>query len=372
MSVAPPTSAAAPGSAHLHSLRVAEIERLTDDAVAISFDVPGDLRDAYRFTQGQHVAIRCELAGDDVRRNYSICSAATSETLRVAVKLLREGVFSSYALTELKPGDTLEVLPPHGGFFTPLDPGQRKRYVAIAAGSGITPILSLIATTLEVERGSDFTLLYGNRTSRSIMFLEELADLKNRHTERLALHHVLSREARGIELFDGRIDAERLRRFYSTSLLGPGEVDEWFLCGPMAMVDDLIAVLGELGVDLNRVHRELFFTGNGPASPTQPRRGAKSSVGNASQVTIRLDGRESSFELDPSHETILDGALQVRGDAPYACRGGVCATCRAKLLDGEVEMDREYALEQDQKESGYVLTCQARPTTKRVVVDYDT
>lgn len=369
MSAAPTNAPARPGSAHFHSLRVAEIEQLTDDALAITFEIPEELEETYRFTQGQHVAIRCELAGDDVRRNYSLCSPATTGPLRVAVKRLEDGVFSNYAHTELEPGDALEVLPPHGSFFTPLDPDQRRRYVAVAVGSGITPVLSLIATTLEVEPESEFTLLYGNRTSRSIMFLEELEDLKNRHTDRFALHHVLSREARGVELLDGRIDGERLRRLCSANLLDPATADEWFLCGPMAMVEELTSTLTALGVDPRRVHRELFFTENG-APPRRPRR-PRPDAPSACQVTIRLDGRESRFELDPVRQTILDGALGVRGDAPYACRGGVCATCRGKLLDGEVEMDHEYALEPDLKESGYVLTCQARPTTGRVVVDYD-
>ena len=362
--------AAPSSSAHFHPLRVAEVERLTDDAVAITFDVPQELQDAYRFTQGQHVAIQCELAGDDVRRNYSLCSPATSGTLRVAVKLLEGGAFSSYAHGKLTPGDRLEVLPPHGRFFTPLDAGQQKRYVAIAAGSGITPVLSLMSTTLQVESSSAFTLLFGNRTTKSIMFLEELEDLKNRHPERLAIYHVLSREARGIEILDGRIDGERLRRFCST-LLVPEAVDEWYLCGPMSMVEDLRSTLGELGVDSRRVHRELFYAGNGAVSARPPERDAGDASAKACQVTIRLDGRESEFGLDPARETILDGALLVRGDAPYACRSGVCATCRARLVEGEVEMDHEYALEEDQKESGYVLTCQSRPTSQRVIVDYD-
>jgi ring-1,2-phenylacetyl-CoA epoxidase subunit PaaE len=370
MSAVPATKPPPAGSTHFHPLRVAEIDPLTDDAVAITFEVPDELRDTYHFTQGQHVAIRCEPAGDDVRRNYSMCSPATSGTLRVAVKRLPDGVFSTYAHSKLRPGDSLDVLPPHGGFFTPLHPSQQKRYVAIAAGSGITPVLSIIATTLEVEPDSDFTLVYGNRTSKSIMFLEELEDLKNRHPERLAIHHVLSREARGIEIFDGRIDRGRLSRF-CPALLDPGAVDEWFLCGPMAMVDELISTLGELGVEPRRVHRELFHTENGAAPARRPSRSPASASADRCKVTIRLDGRESSFEIDPELERILDGALKVRSDAPYACRGGVCATCRAKLLEGGVEMDHEYALELEQKESGYVLTCQARPTTGRVVVDYD-
>jgi ring-1,2-phenylacetyl-CoA epoxidase subunit PaaE len=355
---------------HFHSLRVADVEPLTDDAVAITFDVPEDLRETYRFTQGQHIAIRCLVAGDDVRRNYSLCTPATSQTMRVAVKRIAEGVFSGYAHTELAPGDLLEVLPPHGSFFTRLDPAQSKRYVAIAAGSGITPILSLIATTLEVETDSQFTLLYGNRTSRSIMFLEEIEDLKNRYPERFAIHHVLSREARGVDLFDGRIDGERLRRFCS-GLFEPGQIDEWFLCGPMEMVEDLRSTLSQLGADPRTVHLELFHASNGAAAAQSFKPANGAAVQGDCRVTIRLEGRESSFELDPRRETILDGALQVRGDAPYACRGGVCATCRAKLVQGEVEMDHEYALEADEKEAGYVLTCQARPLTERVVVDFD-
>jgi ring-1,2-phenylacetyl-CoA epoxidase subunit PaaE len=357
------------GAGRFHPLRVAEVERLTDDSIAITFDVPDELRETFRFIQGQHVAIRCELAGDDVRRSYSICTPATSGQLRVAVKLLEGGAFSGYAHTELEPGDALEVLPPHGSFFTALDRGQRKRYVAIAAGSGISPVLSLIATALEVEGESEFTLLYGNRTSRSIMFLEELEDLKNAHPDRLALFHVLSRESRGVDLLDGRIDGARLRSLCAAGVVGPDAADEWFVCGPLAMVQELVATLAALGVDPHRVHRELFFTGDVPTAPAT--RTTELPGAEVCEVTIRLDGRESRFEIDPALETILEGALSVRADAPYACRGGVCATCRARLLEGEVEMDHDYALELEQREAGYVLTCQSRPTTRKVTVDYD-
>jgi ring-1,2-phenylacetyl-CoA epoxidase subunit PaaE len=359
-----------PSSTRFHELRVGEIERLTDDAIAITFEVPEELRETYRFVQGQHVAIRCRPAGDDVRRNYSLCSPATSQKLRVAVKRIEDGVFSDYAHTKLAPGDELEVLPPHGRFFTDLDPSQCKRYVAVAAGSGITPILSLISTALEIEPESSFTLLYGNRTSRSIMFLEEIEDLKNRFLERFVVHHVLSRESHGIDLFDGRLDGDRLRRF-CTTLLDPAGVDEWFLCGPIEMVEDLRSALAGLGVSSRAVHIELFHTENGTGPTRKSTVAISSGVQGTCSVTIRLEGRESSFEIDPGQDTILDGALRVRADAPYACRGGVCATCRAKLMSGTVEMDHEYALEADEKEAGYVLTCQARPTSNQVAVDFD-
>jgi ring-1,2-phenylacetyl-CoA epoxidase subunit PaaE len=363
------TRASRPGTAHFHPLKIAEIERLTEDAVAITFDVPDELRQTYQFVQGQHVAIRCSAIGDEVRRNYSVCSSAASGTLRVAVKRLEGGAFSNYAVSTLRPGCVLEVLPPHGGFFTPLDPRQRKHYAAVAAGSGITPILSLISTSLEVEPKSRFTLFYGNKSTKSIMFLEELEDLKNRYPERFVLHHVLSRERRGIEIFDGRIDGERLHRFCS-ALVPVEEVDDWFLCGPMAMVEELAETLESLGVAARQTHRELFFSGVA-GSPSESTLGVEPSLGRTCRLVFRLDGRESTIEFDADKETILDGALRARADAPYACRGGVCATCRAKLLEGKVEMTQDYALEQDQKEAGYVLTCQARPKTELVVVDYD-
>jgi ring-1,2-phenylacetyl-CoA epoxidase subunit PaaE len=350
-----------------HPLRVAEVERLLDDAVAITFEVPDELTDDYAFSHGQHLTIRTDLAGDDVRRNYSICAPAGSGRLRIAVKGLEGGAFSSYALDGLKPGDTLDVMTPTGRFFTELDPAQAKNYVCIAAGSGITPVLSIVATTLEAEPESRVTLLYANRTSKSVMFVEELEDLKNRYPDRFQLVHVLSREPQDIELFSGRLDSERLERFLDT-LLPVESVDEWFLCGPYDMVRSLRNSLVDAGVPKRNVHAELFHVGSQP-----PPRRTVEPVGDetGAQVTIVLDGRRSQFRLPADGPSVLEAALGVRSDAPFACKGGVCGTCRAKLVEGSVEMDQNWALEPDEVERGYVLTCQSHPTSDTVSLDYD-
>jgi ring-1,2-phenylacetyl-CoA epoxidase subunit PaaE len=360
-----------------HPLPVATVERLTDDSVAITFDVPDDLAGQYRFTPGQHLTLRCELAGDDVRRNYSICAPATTGPLRVAVKRLPGGVFSTFALERLRPGDTIEVMTPSGRFTVPLDPAQAKHYCALAAGSGITPVLSILATALEVEPGSRATLVYGNRTSRSIMFLEELADLKDRYLERFCVLHVLSRERQEAELLNGRIDAGKLKVLLDT-VVPPETVDEWFLCGPAEMIETARSTLTDRGVDLAHVHRELFHVG--PAPPRRPVepgeeaapgvRGVPGEDGTA-EVTILLDGRASTFTLAPWADPILDAALAVRSDAPYACKNGMCGTCRAKLVEGDVTMDHNYALEDSELAAGFVLACQAHPRGGRVTLDFD-
>ncbi|MDP9444853.1 MAG: phenylacetate-CoA oxygenase/reductase subunit PaaK [Actinomycetota bacterium] len=371
-------AAAAPaaGSARhavFHELAVAEVERLTDDAVAVTFDVPPELGEAYRFVQGQHVTIRSRLAADgdgdgaEVRRNYSICAPATSGRLRIAVKRLEGGAFSSYVVDRLAPGDRLEVMTPTGRFFTPLDPAQAKHYCALAAGSGITPVLSIVATALEVERQSRVTLVYANRTSRTVMFLEELEDLKNRYPDRLHLVHVLSREPQEVELFSGRLDAARLRRMLDT-VIPVDDVDEWFLCGPFAMVTELRETLLAAGADRRHVHAELFHV---ESAPPARRTTDKAEAGPGAAVSILLDGRRSDLTLPADGVPVLEAALAVRADAPFACRGGVCGTCRAKVVEGEVEMDQNYALEPEEVERGYVLTCQAHPRSQRVVLDYD-
>jgi ring-1,2-phenylacetyl-CoA epoxidase subunit PaaE len=351
-----------------HPLRVAEVTPLTDDSVAVTFEVPAELADAYRFTQGQHVTVRCDLGGEGVRRNYSICSPATSGPLRIGVKLLPGGAFSSHAMRRLRPGDTLDVMTPTGRFFTALDPAQARHYVAVAAGSGITPILSIIATTLRVEPRSRFTLLYGNRTSASIMFLEELEDLKNRYPDRFALLHFLSREPRESPLLSGRLDRERLGTLLGT-LVPPAAVDEWFLCGPYAMITEARAALLEAGVDRHHIHLELFHADAAPRPPAPA--DAAAAPGAGSRVRITLDGRETGFELAPDGEPVLDAVLRARTDAPYACKGGVCGTCRAKVVEGSVRMERNYALEEDEVDRGYVLTCQSHPTSETLVLDYD-
>jgi ring-1,2-phenylacetyl-CoA epoxidase subunit PaaE len=353
-----------------HPLRVAAVERLTDDAVAITFAVPDDLRADYAFSAGQHLTVRTEIAGVEVRRNYSICAPATSGRLRVAVKRLAGGVFSGYATEQLQVGHAVDVMTPTGRFVPRLAPGNAKHYCAIAAGSGITPVLSIVATVLEVETASTVTLLYGNRTSRTVMFLDELADLKDRHPTRLQVVHVLSREAPAVELFHGRIDGPKLQRLLDT-LVPPDTVDEWFLCGPFSMVERARATLLAAGVAPAHLHVELFHVeGEAPRVASSDPDSAAREEGSTA-VTITLDGRTSSFEVPRGGTRILDAALLVRSDAPYACKGGVCGTCRARLVSGEVEMERNYALEPDELEAGFVLACQSVPRTDTVELDFD-
>jgi ring-1,2-phenylacetyl-CoA epoxidase subunit PaaE len=351
--------------ATVHRLAISRLERLTEDTVAITFEVPPELREEYTFVHGQHVAVSLPGTSEALRRSYSICSPAPSGDLAVAVKLIPGGAFSSVAHGRLEPGDELDVLTPTGRFFTPLDPGQAKDYAAVAAGSGIAPILSIAATTLVIEPESTFTLLYGNRTTASTLFLEELLDLKNRHPDRLGLHLVFSREPQDAPVLTGRIDGAKLRLFLDMLLAGC-PFDEWFLCGPLPMIEELRATLLARGVDTRHIHRELFHVGPAPETPRRP-----ASTGSASLVTIVLDGRATSFELAGDGPRILDAALTARPDAPYACKDGVCGTCRARLVEGEVEMVGGYALEADELEAGFVLACQSHPRTPRVTLDFD-
>ncbi|MBX6723236.1 MAG: phenylacetate-CoA oxygenase/reductase subunit PaaK [Dactylosporangium sp.] len=356
-----------------HPLPVGAVERLTDDAIAITFTVPDELRELYAFQAGQHVTVRRidPATGEDARRSYSLCSTPVDLTergcLRIGVKEIPGGVFSTYAAQDLRPGDAVEVMPPLGNFTTAFDPTRTRHYGAVAAGSGITPVLSLIATALGTEPDSRFTLLYGNRYARSVMFAEELADLKDRYRQRLHVVHVLSREPQESELLSGRLDADRLRRLFDT-LVPADDIDEWFLCGPYGMVEDARAVLAERGVPDTSVHTELFHMATGPQPA--PQRSEPGDPARTARVTVILDGRASTFEM--SHdERVLDAALKVRGELPYACKGAVCSTCRARVVSGEVRMAANWALEPDELAAGYVLTCQSSPVTDEVVIDYD-
>jgi ring-1,2-phenylacetyl-CoA epoxidase subunit PaaE len=354
-----------------HPLRVARIERLTDDAVAITFDVPPELSEEFRFQAGQHVSIRSPVVGDEVRRNYSICAPATSGPLRIGVKRIPDGVFSSYAAERLRPGDVLDIMTPTGSFSTALRPGQRKRYGAIAAGSGITPVLSILSTALEIEPDSSAVLVYVNRTTLNIMFLEDLEDLKNRYPDRFQLIHVLDEEPLDVEILSGRLDAGRLGRILDHLVL-PDDVDEWFLCGPLPMTDVAREVLRAYGADDEHIHRELFFVGPPPAAGSRapvPEAGTEPEAG--AQVTVVLDGRSQTFVLPENGASILDATLRYRADAPFACKNGVCGTCRAKVVEGRVRMDASYALEPADVAAGYALACQSHPAAGRVVLDFD-
>lgn len=346
-----------------HPLRVAAIDELTDDAVALTLEVPEELREDFAFTAGQHVAI---LGPDDVRRSYSLASTPRSGVLRIGVKKLAGGTFSEGVLPGLAVGDTLAVMRPGGRFTVVPDRSARRRYAAIAAGSGITPVLSIITTLLEEEPHSFVTLVYANRTQRSIMFAEEVAGLKDRFPDRFQLLHVLSRETQDVELLSGRLDQVRLKGILD-AWIPPDEVDAWFLCGPQQMVLDLRDALVEAGVPSERVHGELFHA---EPQPRRPDPDAARLPGDA-RVTIRLDGRESAFSLAPDAQPVLQAALAVRPDLPFACQGGVCGTCRARVVEGTVSMDATWALEPEEIDQGYVLTCQSHPTSARVVLDYD-
>ncbi|HYV16685.1 MAG TPA: 1,2-phenylacetyl-CoA epoxidase subunit PaaE [Conexibacter sp.] len=366
MDTAAGDGSAAAGAHTVHPLTVAAVEPLTDEAVKITFAVPAELRGAFRFAHGQHVAIVRREDGEEVRRSYSVCSPAGGP-LSIGVKRLAGGRFSGWAQRELRAGDVLEVLPPAGRFTVALDPAHRKHYVAIAAGSGITPVISILETVLAAEPLSRATLVYGNRTAASIMFLEEVEDLKDRHPTRFQRFHVLSREAQEAPLLHGRIDAEKVQALVR-DVIPVETVDEWLLCGPLDMTDHVHAALVAGGAAKARIHRELFHVGDVPAPPA--RADDSAAPGRAAHVTIVLDGRTSVCKVH-EREPILDAILRARPDAPYACKGGVCGTCRCRVTAGEVRMDRAYALEDHERDAGIVLACQAHPVSERVALDFD-
>ncbi|MEU2895209.1 1,2-phenylacetyl-CoA epoxidase subunit PaaE [Streptomyces sp. NPDC001273] len=350
--------------ARFHRLRVAAVDRLTDDSVALTLAVPTHLREEYRYAPGQHLALRRTADGQEVRRTYSICSPAPDgeapSTLRVGVRLVDGGAFSTYALKEIDLGDELEVMTPAGRFTLPPAPG---RYAAVVGGSGITPVLSIASTLLAREPEARFCLIRSDRTAASTMFLEEVADLKDRYPERFQLVTVLSREEQQAGLPSGRLDRERLTGLLP-ALLPVDQVDGWFLCGPYGLVEGAERALRGLGVARSRIHQEIFHvdTGTAPAATV--------SAPAHSTVTARLDGRGGTWPVR-SGESLLETVLRNRPDAPYACKGGVCGTCRAFLVAGEVRMDRNFALESEETEAGYVLACQSHPVTEQVELDFD-
>ncbi|MDN3023665.1 1,2-phenylacetyl-CoA epoxidase subunit PaaE [Streptomyces sp. S.PB5] len=350
--------------ARFHALPVAAVDRLTDDSVALTFTVPPELAEAYRFAPGQHLALRRTADGEEIRRTYSICSPAPADRaprqLRVGVRLVEGGAFSTYALKEISVGDELEVMTPAGRFTLDPAPGL---YAAIVGGSGITPVLSIVSTLLAREPKARFCLIRSDRTAASTMFLDEVADLKDRYPERLQLVTVLSREEQQAGLSSGRLDRERLTGLLP-ALLPVADVAGWFLCGPFGLVQGAERTLRELGVPRTRIHEEIFHVDESAASA--PRSPAPAH----STVTARLDGRGGTWPVQDG-ESLLDTVLRNRPDAPYACKGGVCGTCRAFLVSGEVRMDRNFALEPEETEAGYVLACQSHPATEQVELDFD-
>jgi ring-1,2-phenylacetyl-CoA epoxidase subunit PaaE len=346
------------------TLRVARVDRLCEDATAITFDVPGELEGDFAFLPGQSLTLRAIMDGRDERRSYSICAAAGGP-LRIGVREIPGGLFSTWLVHRLRPGDSVAVQPPTGGFTADLS--RPAHHVFIAAGSGITPVLSLASSALETP-GSGVTLFYGNRTTRTVMFAEELADLKDTAPARVELVHVLSREPREPELFTGRLDAAKLRVLLP-ALTAVSDVGHWWLCGPYRMVIDARQVLTELGVPGEHVHNELFYVDEPPPEPVRRIEGPGEEA--TAEVTVILDGRATSAVL-PRDVTVLEGAQRVRPDLPFACKGGVCGTCRARVVEGEVKMRRNFALEPAEVKAGYVLTCQSLAVSEKITVDFDT
>jgi ring-1,2-phenylacetyl-CoA epoxidase subunit PaaE len=357
---------------HFHQLTIADIRRETPDCISIAFTVPEELKTAYSFKQGQNLTLRTVMDGEEVRRSYSICSSPHENELRVAIKKAPYGKFSGWANNMLKQGDVLEVMPPTGTFYTDLDPAHKKKYLAFAAGSGITPVISIIKTTLATEPNSTFTLVYGNQSRTSIIFKEQLEALKNQYMSRLAIHFILSREQTETDIYCGRIDNAKLDQL-SQQLINVPAMDDIFICGPEQMIFTVQHWLQQHGIDKKKIHFELFTTPGQKTETGVPKPDVRKEAGHVqqSQVTVKLDGIAFDFELPFEGQTILEAALQQGADLPFSCKGGVCSTCKARLLEGQVEMDINYALEQEEVEQGYILTCQSHPRTGKVVVDFD-
>ena len=353
--------------ANFYSLEVKALKRETSECVSIALDVPSDLVTEFKFIQGQYVTFRLDLNGEEIRRSYSICSSPYGEELRVAVKQIPNGKFSTYANTILKVGDKLDVMPPLGSFYTALDSNQVKNYAAFASGSGITPIMSILRATLRKEAQSNFTLFYGNKTNQTIIFNSDLEDLKKEYPNRFKVYHVLSRVDDVQDKFKGRLSAEKCKAFHN-DLIDLKKLDEVFLCGPEQMIFYVNDALINEGVKASSIHFELFTSSS---QTTKADDVSAKSEGANSQIEVIVDGDSHHFELAENGDTILDAAIAVDADVPFACKGGVCCACKAKVMEGSVKMDVNYALDEDEVDEGYILTCQSHPTSDKVVIDFD-
>jgi ring-1,2-phenylacetyl-CoA epoxidase subunit PaaE len=355
-----------------HSLRVGNVQPETDQAIRISFDVPEDLRDTFRYKQGQYLTLQSEIDGETVRRSYSICSGINDAAMQVAIKRVEGGLFSNYANDNLKAGDTVDVMPPQGSFYTELDSKQSRNYLFIASGSGITPVVSNIKSILEEEPDSRVTLLFGNQRSNSIMFRESLSFLKNRHMERFLWVNILSREDQGSDILNGRLN-NRKGGELNKQLIDLKSYDEYFICGPESMISEVSRGLRGVGVSEDHIHYELFAASAEDARAVVEKHHARAKEygDQVSEVTIIMDGRGSRLDLSTNGENLLDAGINHGIDLPYSCKGGVCSTCKAKLVEGQVDMDISHGLEEGERENGFILTCQAHPISDKVVVDFD-
>jgi ring-1,2-phenylacetyl-CoA epoxidase subunit PaaE len=356
-------------SAGFHTLTVAEVVEETDEARSIRFAVPPELAETFRFKPGQHLTLKADVAGEELRRNYSLCVAPQDGQLMVTVKRIANGAFSNWANESLKPGDMVEVMPPHGSFTWDFTPGAQNHYVGFAGGSGITPVMSLLKTVLLTEKDSRFTLFYGNRDSNSIIFLEALASLKNRFMDRLQVYHFLAEEAEEFELFNGMLDRPKCDEILG-SLIDPSEVAAFFICGPGPMMDSAEEALKASGVASDKIHLERF-TADRPPEAMQAQLAELSRDAAGLSMLVTLDGRKRRVVFDAAAGNILDSAREAGLPAPFACKAGVCATCRARVVSGEVEMAARYGLTDEEVASGYVLTCQSVPKGEGVELDYD-
>ena len=355
-----------------HPLRVKNLRKDTDSAVVVEFDVPTDLAETFAFTQGQYLTLNQQIDGEEVRRSYSICAGLDDHSLRVAIKHVEGGVFSSWANQQLKTGDTLAVMPARGEFFAPIEPARSKHYLCISAGSGITPMLSIIKTVLKREPESTVTLLYGNQRTATMMFRNELAFLKNASMQRFHWINIFSREPQVVDLLSGHID-NRKGGALNQRLINIRGYDEFFLCGPEAMISEVSRGLRGEGIAEEKIHFELFAASAENARKAIERHHARAQEykGMVSEVSILSGGRAYAFELSTDGENILDAGLRNGVDLPFSCKGGVCATCKARLLEGEVDMDLNQALRPEEIDAGYILTCQSHPISDKVVVDFD-
>jgi len=358
-------------SVKFYPLKVKEVRSETADCVSVSLEVPEELKETFRFAPGQYLTFKKHMNDAELRRSYSICCSPGDNELRVAIKKVEQGKFSGFANGALKPGDVLDVMPPMGKFSPRKTEHIKKHYLAFAAGSGITPVMSIMRSVLESEVDADFTLIYGNRNRNTIIFREAIEGLKNKYMQRLSVYHILSREIMDVPLFNGRIDAGKIVDL-SRSLININKIDEVFICGPEEMLLSVRQQLTNLGMPAEKIHIELF------SSPDQPKikhekwmKEHSKDAGAVSRVSVRLDGITFDMELAYNGDSILDAALKHGADLPYACKGGVCSTCRAKIIEGEVDMEVNYALEKDEVKNGFVLTCQSHPRTERVVIDFD-
>jgi ring-1,2-phenylacetyl-CoA epoxidase subunit PaaE len=355
---------------HFHPLKVKQVQRETQDCVVLTFEVPPHLAETFTFREGQNITIKANFNGEEQRRSYSLCTSPQEKEIKVAVKKVPSGLFSSYANEKIKAGDVLDVLPPVGKFNAKLEAGKMGEYLAIAAGSGITPVISIIKHTLETQPHSRFTLLYGNRSRSSIIFFEELEGLKNKYMQRFNLINILSREKTESPINNGRIDKDKLEEL--GAIVPYQQCDSIYLCGPEELIFSSRDFLEDQGINPGKIHFELFTTpGQKQTNKSEKKEVVNNDSGPKSLITVKLDGRSISFDLAPGGQNILDAALAQGADLPYACKGGVCCTCRAKLVTGEVKMDVNYALEPEEVEQGFILCCQSHPLTKEVVVDFD-